>query len=77
MEKTIRFYCKNVWGNATLYPVDYAEAIEILTTQKTLTARTMKGLKLLGYEFVEVMESQARQGKVSPESNFEQARRDI
>jgi hypothetical protein len=56
MEKrTIRFYVKEVWGKPMYYPVDFQPAIETLTGQKTLVARTFSALEALGFQFVEIL----------------------
>lgn len=60
MEKTIRFYAKNVYGNTLFYPVDKAEAIKTLGGTKTITPSVFKGMEQLGFNFVEVLESQVK-----------------
>lgn len=55
MEKTIRYYRENVYGNELFYPLDCVEAIRILTEKKTLTPRVWEGLEKLGFQFVEVL----------------------
>jgi len=45
------------YGKVYLYPVDHAKALEDLTGQKTLTEKSIKALKDLGFKFYLVSES--------------------
>lgn len=55
--KIIEYYGKNVYGNTLFYIKDkeIAEAVRILTGQKTITPRDGEGLKMLGFELKQVM----------------------
>lgn len=58
----IKFYAREIYGNETLYAADHAqaEAIRMLTGQKTLTHSTIEGLKGLGHEFEQVANPKAK-----------------
>ena len=64
MDKTIRYYVKNVYGNDLYYPVDCAQEIQALTGKITLVSRTMEALERMGVKFEEVLESSIKNGGV-------------
>ena len=43
----IKVKVKNVYGKELLYPLDFAQALEALTGQKTLTEKSVEALKEL------------------------------
>ncbi len=47
----IRVKVKNVFGKDLFYPLDYAQPLEALTGQKTLTPKSVEALKELGFTF--------------------------
>lgn len=55
----IRYYRQNNYGNEQFYAVDQAEAIGKLTGRKTLIDRDIEALKELGFEFKEILKSEA------------------
>ena len=57
MNNIIEFYTKNVYGNETDYILSekIAFAVQRISKQKSLTYEVRQGLKLLGFEFKEVI----------------------
>ena len=52
MNKNIEIEVKTVYGNELYYPLNYQQELYILTGTKTLTARHIKALKSMGFEFL-------------------------
>lgn len=55
----IKIYCKDVYGKSCAYVADkeQAEAIKLITGQRTLTGNVMAGLEQLGFTFTEILAS--------------------
>lgn len=53
----IQYYIKNVYGNTNRYIKDpvLADAIRVLTGQKTVSEAQMKALETLGHSFEQVL----------------------
>lgn len=68
MQTTIKYYQKNVYGKDLMYLADpvYSDTLQIISGRRTITQRDMLALNMIGFEFVEVLESEAkslREGK--------------